>query len=61
MNYSTDSILNAAIAKAGIQQLNAIRYLFEPPSHQQFTFLNRLRKYKNFIDPTTYNALIHDL
>lgn len=61
MNYSTDSMLNAAIAKAGTQQLNAIRYLFEPPKHQRFVFLNRLRKYKNFIDPTTYNALIHDL
>lgn len=61
MNSSTDSILNAAIAKAGIQQLNAIRYLFEAPSHQKFVFLNRLRKYKNFIDPTTYNALLHEL
>lgn len=61
MNYLTDSTLNAAIAKAGVQQLNAIRYLMEPPKHQRFVFLNRMRKYKKFIDPTTYNTLIHDL
>ena len=61
MNSCNDSTLTAAIAKAGLQQLNAIRYLTTPPSHQRFTFLNRLKKYRKYINPTTYNQLMHDL
>jgi hypothetical protein len=61
MNSYNDSILTAAIAKAGLQQLNAIRYLTTPPSHKRFVFLNRLRKYGKYLDQTTYNQLMHDL
>jgi hypothetical protein len=61
MNSCNDSTLTAAIAKAGLQQLNAIRYLMTPPSHQRFVFLNRLRKYGKYINESTYNQLIHGL
>ena len=61
MNCCNDSTLTAAIAKAGIQQLNAIKYLAESPSHKRFVFLNRLKKYGKYLDKSTYNQLIHEL
>ena len=53
--------LQDAIAKAGVQQYNAIAYLIKADVHKRFKTLDRLKRYAKHLDQKTITNIFNGL
>lgn len=53
--------LQDAIAKAGVQQYNAIVYLTKAETHKKFKALDRLLRYSKHLDQKTITNIFNGL